>query len=145
MASDNTASEPLLASPNTISEQPAKPELNPKTTHVEFSGVPGALGISIGLPILIYVLYYAIEGPTNFEDFSKVFDVEALAAYLLWFFGLVGLFYIVPGRVMEGTVLRDGTTLWYKMNGEFIYIYLDIMPSSRNGTTNRIQQDSTAS
>ncbi|KAK7207399.1 ergosterol biosynthesis ERG4/ERG24 [Myxozyma melibiosi] len=121
MASDTTASEPLLAASTDAASSP-KPELNPKTTHVEFSGVPGALGISIGLPILIYVLYYAIEGPEKFESLRNVFDVEALAAYLAWFFGLVVLFYIVPGPVLEGTVLRDGTTLMYKMNGLNCYL-----------------------
>ncbi|KAK9369768.1 ergosterol biosynthesis ERG4/ERG24 [Lipomyces kononenkoae] len=111
-------SEPLLnqSAQETAQETPApavETELNPKTTKVEFSGVPGALGITIGLPILIYVLYYALDAVPG----TKVFDLCALEGYLAWFFGLVGLFYIVPGSVVEGTVLRDGTRLKYKMNG----------------------------
>ncbi|KAK9236225.1 ergosterol biosynthesis ERG4/ERG24 [Lipomyces kononenkoae] len=88
-------------------------ELNPKTTKADFNGVPGALGITIGLPILIYVLYYGLDAVPG----AKVFDLCALEGYLAWFGGLVALFYIVPGPLVKGTTLRDGTYLNYKMNG----------------------------
>ncbi|KAK9462008.1 ergosterol biosynthesis ERG4/ERG24 [Lipomyces oligophaga] len=114
MAENTQTSEPLLAEARASDEPAAVKELNPKTTHVEFSGVPGALGISIGLPLLIYVLYGLIEGYT---ETSKIIDIQALEAYVAWFFALVVLLYIVPGRTVEGTTLRDGTTLKYKING----------------------------
>ncbi|KAK9464520.1 ergosterol biosynthesis ERG4/ERG24 [Lipomyces arxii] len=111
MTAEDTAAatEPLLTDETT----PIPVELNPKTTHVEFSGVPGALAITFGLPTLIYVLYYALAPVPG----AKIFDLCALYGYLAWFFALVALNYIVPGRVMDGTTLRDGTFLKYKMNG----------------------------
>ncbi|KAK9432831.1 ergosterol biosynthesis ERG4/ERG24 [Lipomyces doorenjongii] len=110
-------SEPLLDQSEVLAAQETPafavgPELNPKTTNEDFSGVPGALGITIGLPTLIYVLYYALDAVPG----AKVIDLCALEGYLLWFFGLVGLFYIVPGRILDGTTLRDGSHLKYKMN-----------------------------
>ncbi|KAJ8103814.1 ergosterol biosynthesis ERG4/ERG24 [Lipomyces tetrasporus] len=117
-AVDAQASEPLLnESEGTTNEEPtatpAVEELNPKTIRADFNGVTGALAITTGLPTLIYVLYYALDAVPD----AKVFDLCALEGYLIWFFGLVGLFYIVPGRVIDGTTLRDGTHLKYKMNG----------------------------
>ena len=38
---------------------PPPTNLNPKTTHYEFSGLPGAAGITFGLPVVCYLLYLA--------------------------------------------------------------------------------------
>ncbi|KAK9455435.1 ergosterol biosynthesis ERG4/ERG24 [Dipodascopsis uninucleata] len=121
-AEDSAASESLMSSEIAPEQagQAATTVLNPKTTEMEFSGVPGALGITIGLPVLIYVLYFLID-PTSEQ---KIVDIVALGGYITWFFGLVVLFYIVPGRMVEGTVLRDGTSLKYKINGFNCYLVL---------------------
>jgi delta14-sterol reductase len=104
-------------------------KLNPKTTEPDFFGAPGALAISIGLPLLINVLYFACNKngcPTSwtsldpyYEQLARVglFSLDALYAYLAWFFGLMVLDRIVPGEEVWGTVLRDGSRLKYKFNG----------------------------
>lgn len=117
-------------------ERSTKPQLNPKTTETEFGGWPGALAISIGLPILFNVLYFScnekgcpvswgsIEPYKEMWENSRLFSKEATLVYLLWFFSLVVLDRIVPGTVINGTVLRDGTQLKYKFNGTYIVIIM---------------------
>ncbi|KAK9472899.1 ergosterol biosynthesis ERG4/ERG24 [Dipodascopsis tothii] len=88
--------------------------LNPKTEEMDFSGVPGALAITFGLPALIYVLFFLMT-PT--APLAAIFDPIAAAGYLVWFAVTVVLWFIVPGPVLEGGKLRNGKTLKYKMNG----------------------------
>lgn len=110
--------------------------LNPKTIHREFSGVPGALGITFGLPSLIafFALItnedYSVQGikldfdailaqlpQTKSQICDLVFDKDCWLAYLTWFSVLVALDFILPGKTLQGVKLRDGTTLNYKING----------------------------
>ncbi|KAK6457215.1 ergosterol biosynthesis ERG4/ERG24 [Scheffersomyces xylosifermentans] len=111
-------------------------KLNPSTHHREFSGLPGAIGITIGLPVLItfFALVtnesYSLQGinldfnaiikqiPKNQQEWiSLVFDKTCWAAYLTWFFVLVLLDFVLPGVHMKGVKLRDNTQLDYKING----------------------------
>ncbi|ABN66180.2 sterol C-14 reductase [Scheffersomyces stipitis CBS 6054] len=111
-------------------------KLNPVTTHREFSGLPGAIGITIGLPSLIIFFAlvsneaYSVQGinldfqailsqlPQSSQEWiDLVFDKTVWAAYLVWFFVLVALDFVLPGKHMKGTTLRDGTQLDYKING----------------------------
>lgn len=120
--------------------------LNPYTIHKEFNGISGAIGISFGLPLLIILFYlicnplYSIQGvnldlkqvinqlPTTTQDLiDLVLDKTCWKAYLVWFFTLVGLDFILPGKSLNGVTLRDGTNLNYKINGlsmSFILISL---------------------
>lgn len=110
--------------------------LNPKTVHREFSGVPGALGITLGLPMVIefFALVtnesYSIQGVSldvdavlrqlpsgSQETIALAFDKKCWLAYLAWFGTLVALDFILPGKHMQGVELRDGTKLNYKING----------------------------
>ncbi|KAK6197497.1 ergosterol biosynthesis ERG4/ERG24 [Scheffersomyces amazonensis] len=110
--------------------------LNPKTTHWEFSGLPGAIGITLGLPTLIIFFAlitnenYSLTGinldiqaiidqlPQNSTEWIDLcFDKTCWLAYLTWFFGLVILDFILPGRSLNGVTLRDNTKLNYKING----------------------------
>ena len=80
-------------------------KLNPVTTHKEFNGISGALGITIGLPTLTVLFYllcnqtYSIHGInvdfakiksqlpiTQDELWQLVFDKTCWLAYLAWFF-----------------------------------------------------------
>ncbi|CAN3364175.1 delta(14)-sterol reductase Erg24p [Diutina catenulata] len=114
-----------------------KEPLNPVTTHYEFSGIPGALAITLGLPAVIELFElicnenYVAQGVTL--DFAKIaeqmpkgwsgfcevaFDPTCWKVYLAWFFGLAVLDLVLPGQHLQGTELRDGTRLWYKINGK---------------------------
>lgn len=109
--------------------------LNPKTVHREFFGLPGAIGITLGLPTLITFFElvtnekYSVQGinldldtianqiPSFAELKQYAFDSNCWKAYLTWFFGLVVLDFILPGKRLQGVALRDGTKLTYKING----------------------------
>lgn len=114
----------------------SQPVLNPKTVHKEFFGVPGAFGISFGLPVLVIFFAlianetYSLQGinleldkvaaqlPKTWDQLVELcFDRTCWTAYLTWFFGLVIFDQIVPGKHLKGVKLADGTQLDYKING----------------------------
>lgn len=111
-------------------------KLNPHTTEREFSGLPGAIGISLGLPALIIFFglvfneTYCQKGwvldvaairaqlPQNLDGwYALVFDSLVWFAYLGWFSALAVASLILPGKHAEGTQLRDGKRLDYTVNG----------------------------
>lgn len=111
-------------------------KLNPVTHEREFFGVPGAIGIATVLPVVLVFLqlifneYYSVRGvwldfdkitaqlPSTWDQVSElVFDKKCWAAYLTWFSVLAVLDIYAPGKDMEGTKLRDGSTLPYRING----------------------------
>ncbi|KAM9895601.1 hypothetical protein OXX69_010951, partial [Metschnikowia pulcherrima] len=96
-------------------------KLNPKTAHREFSGVPGALGIATGLPVVLVVFYYlcneqySVRGitvdfekvkaqlPQNVDEFLQLcFDKSCWAAYAAWFSILAVLDIYMPGKDIPG-------------------------------------------
>lgn len=112
---------------------------NPTTTHREFFGLPGAVGITIGLPLLIIVFgflvndEYSLQGidlkveiiqkmiPSNNQEWMDLlFDKNVWLAYLTWFFALVLVDWASPGKNLKGVVLSDGTSLTYKINGIYV-------------------------
>lgn len=114
-------------------------QLNPHTRHREFAGVPGALGIVLGLPTVLIVFQllvsesYSVKGISI--DFAKIakqlpsttqqwldlcFDGKCWAVYLTWFFVLAVLDVYCPGKDIPGVELRDGTRLTYRINGVFM-------------------------
>lgn len=118
--------------------------LNPKTVHKEFFGVPGAFGISFGLPALVIFFAlianetYSLQGvrleldkvaaqlPQTWDQIQAFcFDHTCWTAYLTWFFGLAAFDQIVPGKHLKGVKLADGTQLDYKINGLlFVSVFL---------------------
>lgn len=113
--------------------------LNPKTLHREFMGLPGALGITFGLPFVVIALHlvtnttYSIHGidldwpavvkqlPQSKDDIiSLCFDRQSWLAYLAWFASTALLDLILPGKHMDGIELRDGTKLRYNINGKAV-------------------------
>ncbi|CCG85106.1 protein of unknown function [Taphrina deformans PYCC 5710] len=100
------------ASPASPSVKKSHADLNPKTTHYEFLGPYGALAVTVGTPLTTYFLYFFVS-PSD----APVFSVTALTIYFNWFTLLVFLWYILPGKVVQGTELRNGDRLTYKMNG----------------------------
>lgn len=127
----------------------AKAKLNPRTVHREFFGVPGALGITLGLPLLIMGIAYCCDREVLFKGFRidvarliekapadaselawVFFDTQCWVAYLTWF-GVFAIFdQLLPGTHLKGIPLRDGTQLQYKINGRlFLGVFLSLLAS----------------
>ena len=53
----------------------------------------------------------------TWSELSKSFSAEAFAVYCAWFLLQVVLHLFVPGRVVSGTMLSNGSSLPYKING----------------------------
>lgn len=118
--------------------------LNPITKHKEFSGVPGTLAISIGLPSLLIILYELSNEDYHqiglSLDFSKLYipdlwpivtNGQVWSYYTLWFFGLMIFDLVLPGVHKTGVVLRDGTTLDYNINGIALSLLLVLVLTTR--------------
>ena len=98
--------------------------LNPRTTSYEFLGPAGAAAVTIGTPAITYLLYLAcneqhcsISQPPAWPAATSFITARAVNFYALWFLGQVLLWKILPGESVQGTRLRDGNVLSYKMNG----------------------------
>ncbi len=116
--------------------------LNPKTTHTEFGGVIGAIGITFGLPALITLMYLTCNDkgcPASLSSWELTkqqillkwpgyeavfFNFEAWKMYIYWFGLLTVLDRILPGKQLKGIQLRDGSTLDYKINGKLLFTLL---------------------
>ena len=106
-----------------------KSKSSASTTHYEFMGPPGALGIILGLPLVCYGLVFLCNEdtclsldalPTTFPDPPKnmpLFSIEACFVFSAWMGYCVLLHLLLPGTMKKGTVLPDGTRLTYKLNG----------------------------
>ena len=101
------------------------------TDEYEFFGPHVPFLLLFVLPAVLYALIFAcnsngcvslypmpIKPAPGFPSGSHIFSWEALAAYVGWFFGLVALHLILPGTLAQGTVLKDGSRLQYKLNCE---------------------------
>lgn len=101
--------------------------------HYEFGGPIGTFFVIIGLPIVIYGLFFlcndhiCLTDPTAFDwsawlnslpSFQNLFTWEATVIYLGWMVFHTVLERILPGEVVEGVVLPDNKSkLRYKMSG----------------------------
>lgn len=101
-----------------------------KSVRYEFGGIPGNLGLIIGLPILTYYLYFCIRfnngaiipGPECDVNgfFGNIIPTwTAAIMYGVWFLLLAVLQEKAPGKVVRGTELVKGGQLEYKINGMF--------------------------
>ena len=110
--------------------------LNPRTTHYEFLGPPGAFAISIGVPIATYLLYFGcsesaggcppkldlapervLNAVTNLDWWKGLWDTEASLIYFAWYAFCVVAWAVLPGDQVAGTTLRTGGKKQYKING----------------------------
>ncbi|KAF8899887.1 ergosterol biosynthesis ERG4/ERG24 [Gymnopilus junonius] len=110
--------------------------LNPRTKHYEFLGPPGALVVSIGVPVMTYLLYFGcseasggckldpssipervVQSVTNPDWWKSLWDTEAALIYLAWYAFSVLAWAILPGDWVPGTTLRSGGKKLYKING----------------------------
>ncbi|KAI8390807.1 ergosterol biosynthesis ERG4/ERG24 [Radiomyces spectabilis] len=112
--------------------------MNPKTSHYEFGGPIGAAAMVIFLPALVLLFAFGCD-QTGYMPFERFYAglgavasgqlsfgnlVEYVKAWkpmsLLWYFcfiaQLVTFTIAMPGTNVEGTQLRDGTRLSYRIN-----------------------------
>lgn len=108
--------------------------LAPKTVHYEFGGPVGALFVTLTVPFFSYALYYFCNplvgcailpkypgllfkqmGDGVIESFT---DVTGWAIYFGWYAFTVLAWAFIPGKWEEGTELRTGDRVLYKINGE---------------------------
>ena len=107
---------------------------NPKTTEYEFLGPIGVLLMTIGLPATVLGLYVLCSGedcslrlyPT-FPKPEEYWHPHAFLIFIAWFL-FQALIYLSPlGETVEGTHLRDGTKLKYKMNGLYAFVISHVL------------------
>lgn len=110
--------------------------LNPRTTSYEFLGPPGALFITLAVPITSYALFFGCSEQTggcpppltnivpNIIDsigdinwWKGLWDTQAAIYYYAWYAFCVASWKILPGDWVEGTTLRTGGKIKYKING----------------------------
>lgn len=119
-------------------------ELNPKSKQLDFSGVPGSIILTVALPVLVLFLYllsnddyHLVQVSLDFEAVKNIvknqiidnwrdcfFNYNCWIAYCSWFFGLAVMDLIIPGKWMQGVQLRDGSKLWYLINGKELSLAL---------------------
>ena len=100
----------------------------------EFGGPLGALGVIVGLPLVIFLLYFlcnkdvCLANPFRFDwstwffkqlphSISELYSTEAMLMYVGWMIFHVLLERILPGETVEGAVLENGKRLPYTMSG----------------------------
>ncbi|XP_033617893.1 delta(14)-sterol reductase LBR [Fukomys damarensis] len=102
----------------------------PQRKELEFGGIPGALLIMLGLPIVVILLLSLCQQgnpsllsfPSPLPALCDLWEPRASGLYLLWFF-VQALFYLLPvGKVVEGLPLVDGRRLKYRLNGFFAFV-----------------------
>jgi hypothetical protein len=113
--------------------------LNPKTSSYEFLGPPGALAITLGVPVLTYVLYFTCNEssggcpppiqslyPSLAQAVSdpafwwKLWDPKAFTIYYSWYAFCLVAWAVLPGDWVQGTQLRNGKYQQYKINGTIL-------------------------
>lgn len=110
-----------------------KRDLHEAEIHYEFGGPFGALAVMLGLPFVIYALFFlcndkvCMTNPLDFDwqlflaqlNLDNLFTKEGTYMYLGWMAFSVLLERILPGEYVEGTVLPNttGKRLGYTMSG----------------------------
>ncbi len=97
--------------------------------HFEFFGPRlGPLAIVIGLPAVLYglvatcnprgclALWPRLQLP-GWPLRTPLFTWQACGVWLGWLLFQVGMHLLLPGKRLQGTELRDGSRLTYKLTG----------------------------
>jgi hypothetical protein len=112
------------------------PKLNPKTEHYEFMGPPGALFVTVAVPLTTYALFFGcseaaggcppsfwtlpprfIETISDPQWWFSLFELRPLLIYLAWYAYCVTAWKFLPGAWVGGVQMRDGNKKLYKING----------------------------
>ena len=103
-------------------------ELNPRTTHYEFLGPPGAFLLIFLVPAAVYILFFVcsdssggcpppISTLTDKVSWEGLWDPQAIIIYFAWYAFCVIAWYVLPGDWVEGLPMRNGMKKAYKING----------------------------
>ena len=117
-----------------------KLELNPRTTSYEFCGPIGTGFITVAVPLVTYLLYFgcsqqsgcpppwvSVKNPEILdtlqtpEFWKSLWDTEAALMYLGWYVACVVAWLVLPGDWVDGTLMRNGKKMKYKINGVCFY------------------------
>lgn len=115
--------------------------LNPKSSSYEFFGPPGAFAITLGVPVLAYVLFFTcnessggcpppiqslypslVQAVSDPAFWWKLWDPKAFSIYYSWYAFCLVAWAVLPGDWVQGTQLRNGKYQQYKINGA-IFIF----------------------
>ncbi|KAJ7593301.1 ERG4/ERG24 ergosterol biosynthesis protein [Mycena floridula] len=120
-----------------VKKQTTSDILNPKSTSYEFLGPPGALFITLAVPITTYALYFGCSEQTGgcppstdlnhlkssitqaLSDqnwWKSLWDTQAALVYLAWYAFCVLAWVVLPGDWVEGVTMRTGEKKKYKIN-----------------------------
>ncbi|KAF7965704.1 hypothetical protein HWV62_9811 [Athelia sp. TMB] len=116
--------------------------LNPRTTSYEFLGPPGAFFITLAVPITMYALFFGCSEQTggcppqlagtvpNIIDsigdinwWKGLWDTQATIYYCAWYAFCVVSWKVLPGDWVEGTTLRTGGKIKYKINAFATFLF----------------------
>lgn len=140
--SDIAAKQPASKQEQETKVQPAQSnghvlppyDPSPKSTSYEFLGPPGALGISVLVPFFTYFFAFGcdergcpslpflpfmsegLKQMGTLEFWTSLYDSKAMLAYLAWYAWCVLCWAVLPGKWLEGSAMRNGEKLWYKIN-----------------------------
>lgn len=104
--------------------------------NLEFGGPAGNVLIMIGLPALIYYLYFCVRfnhgdvipgSDIDYRPFISFLDSiiptwKAALIFGSWLIFQALLQAFLPGRTVQGVKLEDGSRLAYRMNGPASFI-----------------------
>lgn len=109
---------------------------SPEPVEYEFFGPIGTFALLFILPGVVYFLYFSCNesGCTSvyptlsfpetlnvLPSIDTLFSVRGAQIFLGWFAFQAFLYIALPGPWVQGTELRDGTRLEYKMNGVWLF------------------------
>ena len=128
---------PARSAPSPAPVPAPAPSPASKQPEFEFGGPVGAVGVMLGLPVVILVLYFGcgaefcVTGPSTAAELpsrvwhglttQRLWSWTAAAVVFGWTFLHFALYLLLPGPTAYGVKLRDGTRLRYFMNGHLAF------------------------
>ncbi|KAJ1567258.1 hypothetical protein HK096_010455 [Nowakowskiella sp. JEL0078] len=107
--------------------------LNPVSKRFEFLGVPGAISFVILVPTIIISVHLLCNNdigclPFNYapnfslSTLSSLLSLNAFLAIIAWYVLHIVLHIVLPGEWVDGTELRNGKKLKYKINAFLCFL-----------------------
>ncbi len=103
--------------------------MNPKTTHYEFFGPPGAGFLCVSLPLTILGLFVlcspddcSIRLDPALPSLRELWHPIAIGVVVLWCIFQAFIYLLPLGKTVQGTMLRNGTRLKYNINGLHAFV-----------------------